>query len=128
MTNYSFTVPILPGKTEAWRKHIQEMLGTRREEYNQSRQRLGIRSEQVWLQHTPMGDMCVVSMDTDNPRKVMEGFMTSNDTFDKWFREKVLIECHGMNPSEPAQPPNEQIVNYQGQKTGEKVYSETRKR
>jgi hypothetical protein len=35
--------------------------------------------------------------------------MASTDPFDKWFRDKVLIETHGMSPTAPP-PMNEQIL------------------
>jgi hypothetical protein len=128
MANYAFTVPMVPGKTETWKKYLQEMKGPRHNEFEKSRQRAGLRTEQVWLQQTPMGDMCVVVWDTDNPKKAFEYFMKSNDPADIWFRDKVLIECHNMNPSGPMPPINEQMLDNKGQLVGERTYAETKKR
>jgi hypothetical protein len=128
MAIYSFAVPILPGKTENWKRYVQEMRGQRREEFNSSRQRHGLRMEQVWLQKTPNGDIAVVTWDVDNPAKTFENFMKSNDSFDQWFRDKILIECHGMNQSDQVPPLNEVILNFTSQPVGEKRYAETRKK
>ncbi len=129
MANYAFTMPILPGKTDTWKKYAQEMKGPRHDELNKSRQKVGIKTEQVWLQHTPNGDMVVVHWEssTDNPTKIFEQLMKSNEPFDKWFREKILIECHGMDINNPP-PKNEMILDNKIQMVGEKEYSESRKR
>ncbi len=128
MTNYAFSIPIVKGKTDTWKKYVQEMLGNRRDDYNKSRQRIGLRLERVWLQKTPQGDIAVAYWETDNnPRTVFEHFMKSEDTFDKWFRDKILIECHGMKPNE-IPPINDIILDQKIQAVGEKAYTETHKR
>jgi hypothetical protein len=128
MPTYSFAVPILPGKIESWRKYVQELNGPRWDEYRRSRQRIGLNVEQVWLQNTPDGDQCIVRMETDNPTKVFEYFRTSQEPFDTWFRDKILVECHGMDLSEPITATNEQVLNYTGQPVAEKTYADTKKR
>jgi hypothetical protein len=86
------------------------MKGPRNAEFKESRRKAGLHKEEVWLQNTPMGDFAVVYFDADDPAKVFERFMTSQDPFDVWFREKILIECHGMDPSAPPPPINETIL------------------
>jgi hypothetical protein len=128
MATHAFAVPILPGKTEDLKKYIREMNGPRRDEYRKSSEKTGLDIEQMWLQHTPEGDMLVVRWETDNPTRVIEQGFHSNDTFDQWFREKVIVECLGMNPSEPPPAFPEMISDYQSQRIGKKTYEETRKR
>ena len=111
MKTYLFTVPLAPGKTEAWKKYMKEMTGPRNEEYKKSRKRAGLKVEQVFLQQTPHGDMCVVMLGGDNPQKSLESFMKSTDPFDIWFKEKVLIEAHGLDLPQPM-PQNQQIIEY----------------
>lgn len=41
---------------------------------------------------------------------VFAQLMTSQEPFDKWFRDRVLIEVHGMNPSAPPPPMNEKVM------------------
>ena len=110
MQTYAFANPIQPGKTETWKGYVQEMTGPRKAELQASRKRVGLSKEEVWLQSTPQGDMAVVYWEADDIGKVFEGFMTSTDPFDKWFREKILMEVHGMNPSGPMPPMNTQIL------------------
>ncbi len=111
MKTYLFTVPIAPGKTETWKKYVKELTGARHDEHRRSREKMGIVKEQVFLQKTPKGDMCVVMLKGDNPQKALEYMASSNDAFDKWFREKVLIESHGLDVTK-AMPINEQILDF----------------
>jgi hypothetical protein len=119
MKTYLFTMPLAAGKTEAWKNYLREIEGPRNEEYKKSRERAGIRVEQVYLQQTPHGDSCVVSWECDNPQKVFETFMKSDNPFDQWFREKVLIEAHGMDTSQPLPPMNQHFVDYRETPTNE---------
>ena len=121
MTNYAFAMPLLPGKTEAWKGYVKEMKGNRSEEYSACMRRSGLNQEQVWLQQTPKGDLCVVCWETENPNKVFEHFMKSNEPYEKWFREKILTECHGLKSGDPIPPMNTQIIDNKNL-VGEKVH------
>ena len=125
MATYLLAVPLVPGKIEVWRKYNQEMLGPRREEHMKSRKRLGIRVEQVALQQTPQGDMVVVHWEADNPQMIFEAFKNSQDPYDKWFREKILIECHNMDLSQSL-PKMTQIHDYH--ETQSREFAETSKK
>jgi hypothetical protein len=57
---YCFTQPIQPGKREEAKAIFEEVGGPRRDEYEASRRRLGIRREKVWFQSAPNGEMAVV--------------------------------------------------------------------
>ena len=111
MNTYLFAVPLAPGKTETWKNYIKEMKGPRNAEYKESRKKAGIEVEQVFLQQTPHGDMCVVRLEGDNPQKSFESMIKSNSPFDKWFREKVLIEAHGLDLSQPM-PKNQCVIDH----------------
>jgi hypothetical protein len=113
MRTYAFAMPLLPGKTETWLGYVNEITGPRKEEWKMSRQKLGVKTEQVWLQNTPMGDVCVVRLETDDPSKFFENMMKSNDLFDLWFKEKVLIECHGLKAGQAMPPLNKQVLSLQ---------------
>ena len=53
MTAITFAVPILPGKTEAWKQAVSEIHGPRKNEYEESRRRMGVTREVVSLQPSP---------------------------------------------------------------------------
>ena len=44
--------------------------------------------------------------------RVFQHFMTSTEPLDQWFRDKILVEVHGMSPTAPPPPLNEQILDY----------------
>jgi hypothetical protein len=111
MASYAFTNPIKPGKADAWKKCVAEMTGPRKDALAASRKKAGLTTEKVWLQSTPMGDMAVVYWEAADAGKVFQHFLTSTDPFDVWFREKVLVEVHGMDPSGPPPPMNELILD-----------------
>jgi hypothetical protein len=110
MSHYAFIAPIKPGKVDDWKDRIQEMTTTRAAEMQASRQRFGLEKEEVWLQHTPMGDFAVVYLEAPEVEGVLSKMMTSQDPFDSWFRDNVLIDVHGMDPSAPLPPTNETIM------------------
>jgi hypothetical protein len=112
LESYGFVQPVKPGKTAAWKKYIEEAKGPRKKELAASRKKAGLVKEQVWLQSTPMGDFAVVYWEAKGIKKVFQHFMTSADPFDKWFLEKFLVEVHGMNPSAPPPPMNEQVWDF----------------
>ena len=124
MKTYLFTVPLAAGKTETWKNYLKEITGSRNEEYKDSRKRIGIKVEQVYLQQTPNGDSCVVRWESDNPQKAFEMLMKSDQPFDKWFREKVLVDAHGMDTSQPV-PQNQFFLDYH--ETPIREYVETQK-
>ena len=112
MSAYLFSVPLVAGKTDAWKKYVKEASGPRHDDYVKSRRRIGLDEEQVFLQQTPHGDMCVVRWEADNPKQVFENMAKSEDPFDKWFRDKILIECHNMDLSQTPTI-NQQVLDLQ---------------
>ena len=120
MNTYLFAVPLAAGKTETWKNYVKEINGPRFEEYKSSRKKAGIKKERVFLQQTPKGDMCVVMIGGDNPRKAFGSLLKSNDPFDKWFRDKVLVDAHGLDLSQPM-PENQGVLDYHETMTGEVV-------
>lgn len=93
--------PILPGKAEAWRRFMQELLGSRRREYEASRRRLGVRSERAWISETRRGASGIAFIQADYPERAFTTLITSNHPFDRWFREQLLA-LHGIDLTPPA--------------------------
>jgi hypothetical protein len=122
MATYAFSMPIVKGKTETLKKYAQELRGERREQYFDYARKAGLDLEQIWIQHTPYGDMLVVRWETDDPEKIMEYSRTSQDPINNWFREKILVECLNIDLSNPT-PPNEQIIDFHIQPQKEKAYT-----
>jgi hypothetical protein len=111
MADVAFAAPILPGKLEAWRAAMGRCQPGN-PDYVASRERLGINREAAWLQRSPAGDFAVVYVDADDLAAVFQGFASSLDPFDAWFRDAVR-QVHGIDLSVPV-PPAEQLVDYRG--------------
>src|SRR5947209_2873209 len=96
MPAFAFASLILPGKQEAWRRFLQEMLELRQSEHEESRRRLGITRELVWLVQTQQGDVAITYLEADDPRQVLMKLAASKLPFDRWFREQ-LQEFHELD-------------------------------
>ncbi len=79
---------------------MQELQGSRRGEYEVSRQRLGITGEIVYLHGSAPREMVIVHLEVDDPEQVMLRLATSEFAFDRWFKRQVL-EIHGLDLSPP---------------------------
>ena len=111
MASTVFAAPILPGKTDAWKAAIAEIAGGRREEYLQARRTLGITKEVACLQQTPHGDFAVVYIEANDASKILQDMLDSNDAFHTWFKQAVLMDCHGIESGGIVPPTNEVFLN-----------------
>jgi len=91
---------ILPGKAEAWRRFMQEMLGSRRREYEASRHRLGIQAEQAWISETKRQTVGVIFIEAEHQDQLLLALATSDHPFDCWFREQLLT-LQGLDLTQP---------------------------
>jgi hypothetical protein len=110
MALVAFVLPFLPDKVEDHRQFCEELVGARRDEYEASRQRLGITREASWHQETPDGTVSLVCLEANDLGSVARGMGTSSDPFDEWFRERVR-DIHGIDLASPAPYP-EQVLDY----------------
>jgi hypothetical protein len=82
--------PILPGKHEAWRRFTQQLLGSRRVEYEESRRRLGIIREWACVLQTASGELLVLCIDAHDPTAALAQLAASDAPFDCWFKRRML--------------------------------------
>jgi hypothetical protein len=104
MSSIAFVLPIVPGKEAEDRDALEEMVGSRRDEYEQARRTAGIQREAVWHQETPQGTIAVVYLEADDVGAAMQAIGTSEAPFDRWFRD-TMKDVHGVDLAEPAPPP-----------------------
>lgn len=88
-------MPILPGKTEQWKKFANDLKTTYKNEFNESRKKLGVQ-ERTFFQSTPMGDMIIVTLEGKNPETAIAEFGKGTDEFTKWFVAQAK-EVHGLD-------------------------------
>ena len=74
-------------REEPWRRLLQELSYARgEEEYLQSRRRLGISAESVWLVAKPTGGgVAVVCLEASDPERVLVELAASELPFDSWY-------------------------------------------
>src|SRR5205823_12608255 len=110
MASLGMALPLLPGKTESWKRWTQEMAGPRLSEHQASRQRLGITGEASFLQQTPQGDMAVLYIEAEDIIRVFHGLASSQEPFDVLVRQQTKDFC-GLDLAQPAAgPPPETLV------------------
>ncbi len=94
MPTLIMALPILPGKEEPWRRFIQELLGSRLQEYEGFKRRLGLDKESVWLAYSRRQELAVAYLETEDPKQILRRLVASEEPFDVWFKQK-LMEFHG---------------------------------
>jgi hypothetical protein len=74
-------------REEPWRRLLQELSYARgEEEYLQSRRRLGVWSESVWLVPKPSGGgVAVVCLEASDPERALGELAASEEPFDLWY-------------------------------------------
>lgn len=102
-------LPIHPDDVEAWRRLCQEMMGTRREQYETSRRQLGIVEERVSLMHTARGRVVVIAIDIAEPERFLVRLAASSHPFDRWFKRR-LREIQGIDVTESVNHPRREML------------------
>jgi hypothetical protein len=108
MSSISFVVPVLPGKEQADREWMDTMAGPRREEYQSAWKNAGFTRHAVWQQQTADGTVDVVYLEADDMPAAMQDITSSDEPFQRWFRERVL-DVHGIDLTSQGPPQSEQI-------------------
>jgi hypothetical protein len=95
-----FVWQVSADQEEPWRRFLQELSGSRFEEYAKSRRRLGIFAESVWFAPKPSGGgAAVVFLEAEDPeralRELVAELAASETSFDSWLRREVheLFGC-----------------------------------
>jgi len=84
--------------------------GERQADHHRSREAAGISREAVFIQSAPNGDSVVVYWEAEDVQRAFEVLATSDDPFDRWFRDHVR-DVHGVNV-EDGFPPPEPLMDF----------------
>lgn len=93
----AMTLPILPGKTEQWKKFVNELNTRYKKEFNESRKSVGI-YQRTFFQTTPHGDSVILVLEGANPNDAIRTIWARTDEFTKWLVAQVK-EIHGVDLS-----------------------------
>ena len=96
MPGIVLTLPIAAGKVEAWRRFCQEISGSRCQQYEASRRRLGITAERMALIENLAGSAAVTTVEADDLGLALANMISSDQLFDSWYRER-LQDLHGVS-------------------------------
>ena len=92
---FAIAIPVLPGKTEQWKKFSNDLKTRYSKDLNESRKKLGVQ-ERTFFQSTPQGDMIIVTLEGKDPQKAFQQFGQGTDEFTKWFNAQAK-EIHGVD-------------------------------
>ena len=73
---------------------MQELSGSRREEYDDLRRRLGVTGQKVWLVRARRGETAVSYLECEEPGRIAARLAASTEPFDVWLKAR-LAEFHG---------------------------------
>ena len=110
MSNYCFVALILPGGEDTMKVWIHENLN-KNADHDRVMRQAGVSREQVWIQHTPMGDFAVASLETSDPGKTFQVLTNSKDPWAAKYRD-FLTKAHGIDFSK-TMPVNELVGDWQ---------------
>jgi hypothetical protein len=115
MASVAFSLPILPGQEVVVRSLGEAVSGSGelKEAYEESRKRLGIREEKVWIQRTPIGQAMIVYWETDNPQQTLRQIADSQDAFDKRFKQLIQTAAPALDLTEENPLSNELLFSWQ---------------
>ena len=108
MTLLTVAFPILPGRTDQWRRFVAEINGPRRADYEAWAHRFDARW-QLFLQQTPQGDLVLVTAEGANPAQSFQRIGADTDAFTEWFVHQVL-DIHGVDFRQPPPGPLPELV------------------
>lgn len=94
MSSIIVALPILAGKEEPWRRFAQELTDSRRREYEEFRERMGLGGESVWIAGSRGREMAVFYVESEDPDRLLRRLVESGHPFDVWFKKKIS-EFHG---------------------------------
>ena len=103
MAEIVFAVPVLPGKEELDRQVMDELAGSRRQDYEAALRDAGITRQAIWHEETPGGTLAIVYFEADDAEAPMR-WTQSDSAVSQWFVEQMQ-EVHGFDISQQPPPP-----------------------
>lgn len=115
MAAVAFALPILPGQEEVVRRMGEAVSGPGelREKYEESRKRLGIAEEKVWVQRTPIGYTMIIYWETEDPQRTLREIADSQDEFDQRFRQLIEVAAPAIDLNQEQPLSNELLFAWQ---------------
>jgi hypothetical protein len=103
MAIFAIAVPVLANKASQLQTLVGQLAGAKKADFAASRKKLGVR-ERTFLQHTPQGDLIIVTLEGNDPAGAFAKFGQGTDPFTQWFKGQVK-DIHGIDLSAPPPGP-----------------------
>jgi hypothetical protein len=103
-------VPILAEKSNDARSFMKELESSRKAEYDASERRIGITEEAWFLAPLPTGDHLIAYIESEDFMKALEMFVSSQDSFDLWFKRR-LADSTGLDLNQPPSGPLPELLS-----------------
>lgn len=111
MASLAMALPVKPGQADRLRAFCEEVVGSRKSEFEATEQRIGLTREEWYLQRTPMGDLAIVRVEGLDPRAALARFAQSEEPFDVWFKQEVA-EITSVDPNQPPEDMTEVLFDW----------------
>lgn len=96
MAEIHLVLPILPGRTEAWRRFVQELQGPQQAEWKAWRKRVGLIHLWAQLQAPPKQTFVLLRIKCGAEADWSEPLILDKVPFDRWLREQIRA-LHGID-------------------------------
>ncbi|GIG62977.1 hypothetical protein Lfu02_73490 [Longispora fulva] len=92
----------MAGKNEAHRRIAAEVKRPRRSGFDAFHERAGV-TEDWWIQSTPMGDLVLRYLESDDLAAAMAHLARAQDETEVWFKKATLARCRPPSGQDRAQ-------------------------
>lgn len=82
-------IPLLPGKTEAWRRYWQELQASRHDEYELWRHRFAVKCGRVWIMETAVEALALMYVEAAAPLAAVQHTLFATAVFAHHFQEQL---------------------------------------
>ncbi len=107
-----YALPISREKVQVVRDFVAELLGPRRESFEESWRSKGIRCEVASLQEMPEGSLVLVYLEAEDVAHAFHELAISDTPFDRWYRDQVL-NIYGVDLTTASGPSTELLAAWE---------------
>ena len=114
MASLAFILPVIPGKEQTDREVLDRFVnGDEKEAFAAWHRSHGVRRHAVWHQTTPNGTVAIVLLEADDTEAALRGAATSQEPFDRRFRDWVK-DVHGVDLANDPPPDVVPLIDWRG--------------
>ncbi len=116
----AFAVRVLPGRAADWRRLADELKLDRRQEMEDFHRKVGLTTENWYVEHTTGGDLGVIYFRTPDLPETLTRLTQAREPFDRWLKEQ-LRSAVSMDYEIPTDMIPELVLDWQSQQREQAV-------